>query len=165
MACEWTELTYMQILAGNTAMRVFVLAVVLVFLVLAAQYESWSLPLAVILVVPMCLLCSIAGVALAHMDINIFTQIGFVVLVGLASKNAILIVEFARQQRESGMGPRGDAGGLPAAIAADHDDLAGVHPGRAAAGAGGRGRARRCVARWARPSSAACWASRCSAFF
>ena len=106
MACEWTELTYMQILAGNTAMRVFVLAVVLVFLVLAAQYESWSLPLAVILVVPMCLLCSVAGVALAHMDVNIFTQIGFVVLVGLASKNAILIVEFARQQRQVGMAPR-----------------------------------------------------------
>jgi multidrug efflux pump len=106
MAYEWTELTYMQILAGNTAMFVFVLAVVLVFLVLAAQYESWSLPLAVILVVPMCLLCSVTGVALAHMDMNIFTQIGFVVLVGLASKNAILIVEFAKQQREAGASPR-----------------------------------------------------------
>jgi multidrug efflux pump len=92
----------MQIMAGNTAMGVFALAVVLVFLVLAAQYESWSLPLAVILVVPMCLLCSIAGVAMMHMDVNIFTQIGFVVLVGLASKNAILIVEFARQQRSEG---------------------------------------------------------------
>jgi multidrug efflux pump len=102
MGFEWTELTYMQIMAGNTAMSVFALAVVLVFLVLAAQYESWSLPLAVILVVPMCLLCSIAGVALMHMDVNIFTQIGFVVLVGLASKNAILIVEFARQQRSEG---------------------------------------------------------------
>jgi multidrug efflux pump len=103
MGFEWTELTYMQIAAGSTAMAVFVLAVVLVFLVLAAQYESWSLPMAVILVVPMCLLCSIAGVALAGMDVNIFTQIGFVVLVGLASKNAILIVEFARQQRDSGV--------------------------------------------------------------
>jgi hydrophobe/amphiphile efflux-1 (HAE1) family protein len=102
MGYEWTELTYMQIMAGNTAMGVFALAVVLVFLVLAAQYESWSLPLAVILVVPMCLLCSIAGVAMMHMDVNIFTQIGFVVLVGLASKNAILIVEFARQQRSEG---------------------------------------------------------------
>jgi multidrug efflux pump len=83
-------------------MYVFVLAVVLVFLVLAAQYESWSLPLAVILVVPMCLLCSISGVAVAHMDVNIFTQIGFVVLVGLACKNAILIVEYAKAQREGG---------------------------------------------------------------
>jgi multidrug efflux pump len=106
MAAEWTELTLMQILAGNTAMFVFALAVVLVFSVLAAQYESLALPMAVILVVPMCLLCSIAGVALAHMDINIFTQIGFVVLVGLASKNAILIVEFAKQQRETGVGRR-----------------------------------------------------------
>ena len=141
MGYEWTELTYMQILAGSTAMAVFVLAVVLVFLVLAAQYESWSLPLAVILVVPMCLLCSIAGVALAHMDVNIFTQIGFVVLVGLASKNAILIVEFARQQRDLGRGSKGRHDrGLPAAAAADHDDLAGVHPGRGAAGDRGRGR-------------------------
>jgi multidrug efflux pump len=87
-------------------MYVFLLAVVLVFLVLAAQYESWSLPMAVILVVPMCLLCSIAGVALARMDINIFTEIGFVVLVGLASKNAILIVEFAKQRREAGVAGR-----------------------------------------------------------
>ncbi|MCE5267412.1 MAG: efflux RND transporter permease subunit [Planctomycetaceae bacterium] len=106
MSREWTELTYMQIKAGNTAMGVFVLAVILVFLVLAAQYESWSLPMAVILVVPMCLLCSIAGVAIARMDMNVFTQIGFVVLVGLASKNAILIVEFARQQRDLGQSCR-----------------------------------------------------------
>jgi multidrug efflux pump len=83
-------------------MYAFLLAVVLVFLVLAAQYESWSLPLAVILVVPMCLLSAIVGVNLAKMDINIFTQIGFVVLVGLASKNAILIVEFAKRAREAG---------------------------------------------------------------
>ncbi len=103
MAYDWTELTFMQLQAGSTAMSVFGLAVVFVFLVLAAQYESWSLPLAVILVVPMCLLCSVAGVALARMDVNIFTQIGFVVLVGLASKNAILIVEFAKQQHEEGM--------------------------------------------------------------
>ncbi len=102
MKAEWTELTYMQIRAGNTAMYVFALAVVFVFLALAALYESWTLPLAVILVVPMCLLCSMAGVALAHMAINIFVQIGFVVLVGLACKNAILIVEFARQLRQEG---------------------------------------------------------------
>jgi multidrug efflux pump len=106
MVTEWTELTLMQLLAGNTAMYVFAFAVVLVFLVLAAQYESWSLPMAVILVVPMCLLCSIAGVAFMKQDINIFTQIGFVVLVGLASKNAILIVEFAKSQREAGVAVR-----------------------------------------------------------
>src|SRR5205085_4954887 len=92
----------------NTAMWVFLLAVVLVFLVLAAQYESWALPLAVILVVPMCLLCAIAGVWMARMDINIFTQIGFLVLVGLACKNAILIVEYAKKQREKGQ-PRDEA--------------------------------------------------------
>jgi hydrophobe/amphiphile efflux-1 (HAE1) family protein len=106
MAIDWTELTYLQLQAGNTAILVFALAVVFVFLVLAAQYESWSLPLAVILVVPMCLLCSIVGVRLAGMEVTIFTQIGFVVLVGLASKNAILIVEFAKQQREEGKPPR-----------------------------------------------------------
>ncbi len=100
---QWTELTYLQIRAGNTALAVFGLAVVLVFLVLAAQYESWKLPLAVVLVVPMCLLCAVIGVALAGMDINIFVQIGFVVLVGLASKNAILIVEFAKEQQAKGM--------------------------------------------------------------
>ena len=102
MRPEWTELALLQLQTGNTAMLVFALAVVLVFLVLAAQYESWSLPLAVILVVPMCLLCSVAGVQMAKMDINIFTQVGFVVLVGLACKNAILIVEFAKARREAG---------------------------------------------------------------
>jgi multidrug efflux pump subunit AcrB len=108
MAYEWTDMSYLELLSGGTGMVIFGFAVVMVFLVLAAQYESWSLPLAVILVVPMCLLSAIAGVRIANMDINIFTQIGFVVLVGLASKNAILIVEFAKVQREAGM-PRREA--------------------------------------------------------
>lgn len=103
MAYDWTELTYLQLQAGNTALAAFFLAVVFVFLVLAALYESWTLPLAVILVVPMCLLCSIAGVELARSEVTIFTQIGFVVLVGLASKNAILIVEFAKQLQDQGV--------------------------------------------------------------
>jgi len=108
MAIEWTDLTYLEIIAGSTTLFVFGAAVVLVFLVLAGQYESWSLPLAVILVVPMCILSSLIGLYLAGMPINIFTQIGFVVLIGLASKNAILIVEFAKAKRESGM-PRYEA--------------------------------------------------------
>jgi multidrug efflux pump len=99
---EWTDLAYLQVQAGNSAMYFFALAVIFVFLVLAAQYESWNLPLAVILVVPMCLFCSVVGLQIAQMDVNIFTQIGFVVLVGLASKNAILIVEFAKQAQEAG---------------------------------------------------------------
>jgi multidrug efflux pump len=106
MAFDWTELASLQLQAGNTAIGVFGLAVIFVFLVLAAQYESWKLPLAVILVVPLCLLCSIVGVDLASMDVTIFTQIGFVVLVGLASKNAILIVEFAKQRQEAGVSRR-----------------------------------------------------------
>jgi multidrug efflux pump subunit AcrB len=108
MGSDWTELTYLQLQAGNTALAAFALAVVFVFLVLAALYESWTLPLAVILVVPMCLLCSIAGVELAGSEVTIFTQIGFVVLVGLASKNAILIVEFAKQLQDAGV-PRWQA--------------------------------------------------------
>lgn len=99
---EWTELAYEEKTQGNTAVAVFVLAVVFVFLLLAAQYESLLLPLAVILIVPMCILAAILGVNLRGMDNNILTQIGLVVLVGLAAKNAILIVEFAKQAEESG---------------------------------------------------------------
>jgi multidrug efflux pump len=102
MDIAWTELSLQQILAGNTATLVFALGTVFVFLVLAAQYESWALPLAIILIVPMCLLAAIAGVWLAGLDNNIFTQIGLVVLIGLAAKNAILIVEFAKQRQDAG---------------------------------------------------------------
>lgn len=102
MAAEWTELSFLERTSGNTGLLLFAGSIAFVFLVLAALYESWTLPLAVILVLPMCVLCSIAGVATAEMDINIFTQIGFVVLIGLASKNAILIVEFAKLRREQG---------------------------------------------------------------
>jgi len=102
MGFEWTDLTYQQILAGNVALFIFPLCVLFVFLTLAAQYESWSLPMAIILIVPMSLLSSIGGVLLRGMDNNIFTQIGFIVLVGLACKNAILIVEFAKQLEDTG---------------------------------------------------------------
>ncbi|HVJ55272.1 MAG TPA: efflux RND transporter permease subunit [Aliidongia sp.] len=102
MSFEWTELTYQQILAGNTAIYVFPICVLLAFLVLVAQYESWSLPLVVILIVPMCLFSALAGVQISQGDNNIFTQIGLIVLVGLACKNAILIVEFAREREMEG---------------------------------------------------------------
>jgi multidrug efflux pump len=103
MTYEWTDLTYQQLLAGNTAIFIFPLCVLLAFLVLAAQYESWSLPLAVILIVPTVLFSAITGVILAGSDNNIFTQIGLIVLVGLACKNAILIVEFAKEKQEEGL--------------------------------------------------------------
>jgi multidrug efflux pump len=103
MRYEWTELAFLQRQTKDTAARAFILSVVLVFLVLAAQYESWALPLAVILVVPMCIFSAVIGVRIVGQDINIFTQIGFVVLVGLACKNAILIVEFAKQSADRGL--------------------------------------------------------------
>jgi multidrug efflux pump len=102
MSFEWTELTYQQILAGNTALLVFPICVLLVFLALAAQYESLFLPLAIILILPMSILSAMTGVWLTGGDNNIFTQISLFVLIGLACKNAILIVEFARELENQG---------------------------------------------------------------
>ncbi len=102
MTFEWTELAYQEMLSGNTMILIFPLCVLLVYVVLAAQYESWSLPLSVILIVPMTILSAIAGVWLTGGDNNVFTQISFLVLAGLACKNAILIVEFAKHREEQG---------------------------------------------------------------
>ena len=106
MGYEWTEVMYQQILAGNTAVIIFPLCLLFVFLTHSAEYESWALPLAIILIVPMSLLSALVGIKLRGMDNNLFTQIGFVVLAGLACKNAVLIVEFAKQQQEEHGLPR-----------------------------------------------------------
>jgi multidrug efflux pump subunit AcrB len=102
---EWTELAYQQQQPGTSSLLVFGAAALFVFLVLAAQYESWKLPLAVVMIVPMCLLASVTGLLMRGMSIDVLAQIGFVVLVGLAAKNAILIVEFARQAEDHGASP------------------------------------------------------------
>ncbi len=99
---EWTTIYYMQIISGSAGGYIFLLGALLVFLVLAAKYESWKLPMSIILVVPMCLLCSVCGMLIAALPVDIFVQIGFVVLIGMAAKNAILIVEFGQQQRAAG---------------------------------------------------------------
>ena len=164
MTSEWTELSYLQKQSSRleqfrdlqqNPFSAFALGVVLVFFVLAGLYESWSLPLAVILVVPMCLLNALAGIALARMDVNIFVQVGFVVLVGLAAKNAILIVEFARDRQQEGAS-RFDAAveaarvRLRPILMTSFAFILGVFPLVIAHGAGAE-----CAARWARRSSPA----------
>jgi multidrug efflux pump len=99
---EWTQLVYLQVRAGNVGLVIFALGAVLVYLILAAKYESWRLPLAVVLVVPLCMLAAVTGMLIAHLPVDIFVLIGLLVLIGLASKNAILIVEFARDLRLQG---------------------------------------------------------------
>jgi HAE1 family hydrophobic/amphiphilic exporter-1 len=103
---EWTEIALQQELAGNTAMWIFAASVLFVFLVLAAQYESWRLPVAIVMIMPMCLLAGVTGLRIRGMDVDILAEIGFIVLIGLAAKNAILIVEFARQAEHAGLSPR-----------------------------------------------------------
>jgi multidrug efflux pump len=118
MSFEWTDLSYQQATQGNAALiAVFPLAVLLAFLVLAALYESWTLPLAIILIVPMCMLSALLGVWLTGGDNNLFVQVGLVLLMGLACKNAILIVEFARELEREGMGIVGMPRSRPAACA------------------------------------------------
>ena len=163
MATEWTETAFLELQAGNTGTIILAFSVAMVFLVLAGLYESWSLPLAVILVVPVCLLSSITGVALADMDINILTRVGFVVLVGLASKNAILIVEFAKRQREDGVSGREATLAacklrLRPIVMTSLAFILGVIPLMISHGAGPK-----CGGPWERRSSAACWASPWSA--
>ena len=154
---EWTGITYQELKAGSIATVVFALAIVFVFLILAAQYESWSMPFMVLLAVPLALFGALVALWLRGMQIDVYSQIGFVMLIGLAAKNAILIVEFARRRREEGLEHRrGRDGGRAPAAAADPDDRLRLHSRRRAADdRDGRGRCEPPVDRH-RPSSAAC---------
>ena len=135
MGYEWTGMAYQEKQVGGQALLVFGMAVLLVYLVLAAQYESWFIPAAVILVVPLGLLGAVAAVSLRGLDNNLYTQIGIVLIIALASKNAILIVEFARDIRAAGETIREAAiEAAAAAVPADSDDFVRVHPGRGSAG-------------------------------
>ena len=151
MSYEWTELSYQELEAEKDLLgkMVFPLAVFLVFMVLAVQYESWSLPLAILLIVPMCLLSALLGLWLMGLDNNIFAQIGFVVLIGLAAKNAILVVEFSKQLEDRARAVWRRWSRRPAPPAPHPHDILRLHPGRVAAGRGpgGRGRDARAAGR------------------
>ena len=155
MGYEWTGMSYQEKQVGGEAIYVFALAVLLVYLVLAAQYESWIMPAAVILVVPLALLGTVVAVAVRGMDNNVYTQIGIVLIIALASKNAILIVEFARELRAAASDRRGGGRGGAAAVPADPDDVVRVHPRRVAAGRSPPAPAPRAGGRSAPPCSAA----------
>lgn len=133
---EWTDLSYQQVIQSNAAPIVFLLAVILVFLVLASLYESWTLPLAVILIVPLSMCSAMFGVWLTGGDNNIFVQVGLVVLMGLACKSAILIAEFARELEIQGKGIVEAAVSLPSAAASHCDDFSCIYRGLRAAAAG-----------------------------
>src|SRR3979409_1269616 len=150
---EWTDLAYEQKQAGNSTILIFGASVLFVFMVLAAQYESWSQPLSVILIVPMCLLAAVCGLLLRGMSVDILAQIGFVVLVALASKNAILIVEFAKQAQDEGASVE-DAAGRAARARPRPLPWALLQSQQAPA--------RKCANPWERPCSSGCSVSLCS---
>ena len=159
MNFEWTDMAFLELMAGNTAMIIFGFAVVMVFLVLAAQYESWSLPLAIILVVPMCLLSAIIGVNMSqaghqHLHADRFRRAGGA---GQQERHSDRRIRQA-ETRARAIAPPGHARSLPAAVAADRDDLVRLHPGRGAADVWPAVPAPKCGRRWAPPCSAACWA-------